>query len=766
MKKYFLILFFLLYVFSLNAQEISGSSEEKDIKINTNKKTASDQQNKSKTDTTANSSIDEKKDRNTKDNKYELAEKYYSSGDYTKSIECYEKSLKSMEESGDKQGESVSLTNMGIVYQNTYRYDDAIKYYEKSLAIKEELKDKPGITRMLFRIGNVYYLKRDLEKALDYFDKSLKIDEELKNGKDIAASQNNLGVIYYELKNYKKAMDYYEQAIKYLESGGNEKELAGTLNNLGNVNFDWNKLNDALGYYEKSLKLKEKINYQKGISTSLHNIANVYKVMKDFDKATEYYTKSNESATKNNDEEILAKNYLALSEIYASLKNCPKELECFRLLATTGQLLSYINTGRQISELQLKYDADASLKSEEISMLKEEVTRQKLYTENLAKEKETEIKLKNAEITQKNAEVKQQRTQKFAFIGGFVLMLVLSVVIFKSYRDKKKANILLAIQKHEIEDKNEELNQQNAEIAAQRDEIEIQKQLIEKRNEEVMDSIRYAKNIQAAILPPEDYVSKNLPEHFILFRPRDIVSGDFYWAKHIKTPPDDDNGVLIFCVADCTGHGVPGAFMSMLGTALLNEIISMSTVSDNEIPKANEMLNRLRELIIKSLHQTGKEGEQKDGMDIAFCILNLDTLELQYSGANNPLYIVRKQQYAVAVGSEMHELPPAAASCQLLEFKADKMPIGIYYNDETKPFTNHIIRLHEGDLLYIFSDGFTDQFGGPKGRKFLAKPFKETLLTIHDQPMAKQKSALNTIFENWMGSKDQIDDVTVLGMKI
>jgi len=731
----FLLLLLLsnLLINSAFTQEISGTSNEQEIKKKKNVK------KDLPADTTYKLT---EKDSAALYN--EIAEKNYTSGDFNNSIENYEKSYLLNIEKGDKQAGSASLTNIGIVYQNIFRYDDAIKYYEKSLRIKEELKDKPGVTRILFRLGNVYYLKQNLFKSLEYFKRTLEIDQELKNQKDVATSQNNMGVIYYDLKDYQKATEYYQKALTFLETTGNEKELSLTLNNIGNINFDINKLKKALQYYEKSLQIKEKLNYQKGMAISLHNIGNVYKLMKNNDKAIASYIKSNEYASKNNEEEVLVKNYIALSGIYSSLKNYQKALECYELISTTKQLIYNVKSGRQISEMQIKYETEVNIRSEEISMLKEELINQKIFTQNLAKEKETEVKLKNAEILRATAEVKQQKTQKIAFVAGFILVLILLIIAYISFRQKRTANILLTAQKEEILKKNEELTQQKEEITtqrdeieAQRDEIQLQKQLLEHKNRDVMDSIHYAKFIQQAILPPKEYISLNLPEHFILFKPRDIVSGDFYWTRVF-------NNNLIFCVADCTGHGVPGAFMSMLGIALLNEVTN--NFDKNSIT-ASEILNKLRSNLIKSLHQTGKFGETHDGMDIALCILDLSNSKLQFAGAHNPLYIIHK------------------SSNQLTEIKADRMPIGIYDENEI-PFTNNDLQLSKGDYIYIFSDGFADQFGGVDHKKFLYKNLKQIMTEIASFPVNEQKLKLDTCFENWKGESEQIDDVTVLGLRI
>ena len=256
---------------------------------------------------------------------------------------------------------------------------------------------------------------------------------------------------------------------------------------------------------------------------------------------------------------------------------------------------------------------------------------------------------------------------------------------------------------------------------------------IEAQKQEITSSIEYASRIQMAMLSENEHFRKSFSDYFIIFKPRDIVSGDFYWIG-------ENEKHIFFMVADCTGHGVPGAFMSTLGISSLDEIIT-----NNTSLKANTILNLLREKIKTSLHQTGKQGEANDGMDVAFCILHKNRKKLEFSGAYNPLFIFRGGVFR--------------------EYRADRMPIGIYYG-EKESFTNYEIDVQKGDTLYIFSDGFADQFGGPKGSKYMKFNLKKLLSEIYNKPMDTQRIILETEFEKWKGSFDQIDDVTILGIRI
>jgi serine phosphatase RsbU (regulator of sigma subunit) len=310
---------------------------------------------------------------------------------------------------------------------------------------------------------------------------------------------------------------------------------------------------------------------------------------------------------------------------------------------------------------------------------------------------------------------------------------------------------MLTEKNHEIMQQNEEIRQQKEEIEAQRDEIERQRDEIEEerrvaveqrdeiahQKKEITDSIHYARRIQQAVLPPPKFLNDLMKDsYFILNKPRDIVSGDYYWMA------ERDNKIII-AAADCTGHGVPGAFMSLLGVAFLKEIINKI-----ELMHANDILNHLRNYVITALHQPGVESQTRDGMDMALCLLDLDNNQLQFSGANNPLYLIRNGE--------------------LTEFKADKQPIGLY--EENKPFTNQMIELEKGDTFYIFSDGYADQFGGPKfnegGKKFKYSRFKELLLSFQNENMNRQQDILNQTILEWKGPLEQVDDILVIGVRI
>ncbi len=285
----------------------------------------------------------------------------------------------------------------------------------------------------------------------------------------------------------------------------------------------------------------------------------------------------------------------------------------------------------------------------------------------------------------------------------------------------------------EVIEQKEEIETQKEEIEAQLDMATLQRDTISVQKDQILDSIHYAERIQSAILPPEKNLSDHLKDHFLLYKPRDIVSGDFYWTA-------EKNNKLLVAVADCTGHGVPGAFLSMLGIASMNQIVHRS-----KSLKPHQILEQLRETLIKSLHQTGTRGEAQDGIEIALCVIDLKNNILEFAGANRPLYIVRD--------GEVDHIRP------------DRMPIGIY-EQEFVPFTNHSIDLVKGDSIYLFSDGYVDQLGGPLRKTFRVKKFRKLLVKIKDMDMDTQKQMLLQNLKEWQGDVEQIDDILVMGVRI
>jgi serine phosphatase RsbU (regulator of sigma subunit) len=377
---------------------------------------------------------------------------------------------------------------------------------------------------------------------------------------------------------------------------------------------------------------------------------------------------------------------------------------------------SEITVQRQTIEVQQR---EVQVQKDTLANQKEKIALQiSRIDDQLKKISEQEDKIKVQLAT-----LEKQKLIIYFVIFALILVSFLGYYIYRGYRIKKEANIRLEEKNRTISAQKDEIERQRDIAAAQRDQIAYQKK-------HITDSIMYAKRIQAALISSLELFSDRL-EHFVLYKPLAIVSGDFYWVSTVE------NKQIIIC-ADCTGHGVPGAFMSMFGVTTLNEI-----VNNRHVIMPDQIIENLRQAVIKSFNQSIDEDTVKDGMDIAVCTVDFESETLWFSGANNPLYLIRNRE--------------------LVHYRGDKMPVAIHYR--MQPFTLHKIDLVKGDKFYVFSDGYVDQFGGPNQKKFMSTQFKETLIKLDETPMLKQAERLNEIFEEWRGDSPQIDDVTLIGVK-
>ncbi len=611
-------------------------------------------------------------------------------------------------------------------------YNNAIFYYLKALRFAEKEKLTSNITSIYMNIANVYYLTGNTDDAIHYY--TICYNEYSKNGDNLFLGRvvNNLGNISFQKNNLPKAREYYLKSLN-LKIETNDKEgIAYSYNNLGLVSSGLKNHTEAVNYFMKALEIRKEIKDVKTIGITYSNIASEYFDIGDVNNAQKYANMAIKQSDIFRSEDCIIAAYLVLSKCYEKKGAFKKALEYYTKCQNLSDSIESQNKS-QVSEMKKQFEKENS--DNKLRLLK--------------KEKMFQIQALN----------KQKQISRLIAISLFLAVCVIIVVVFY-YIGKVKSNRILKKQKKEIEEKNSILNIQNVEIrnqheeiSAQRDEIEAQrdeiitqrdlvteqKQFIEQIHEELTDSIKYALRIQNAILPSEGYIKERLNcDFFILNKPKDIVSGDFYFVEKRKH-------MLLIAVADCTGHGVPGAFMSMLGISFLNEIIAKENIQS-----AAHVLDELRQYVIQSLQQKGVISEQKDGMDIIFISINVNTNELHFAGANNPLFLIH------------------AKTNELIEINGNKMPVAIYEN--MSPFTNHVISLQKGDTIYLTTDGYKDQFGGPNGKKFLTKNLKILLLENGIKSMNEQKEILNNTIENWKnnyGKKyEQTDDITVLGIKI
>jgi CheY-like chemotaxis protein len=542
---------------------------------------------------------------------------------------------------------------------------------------------------------------------------------------------NKIAYLYWENEQFDNAIKYFSESLELNLSHNNLNGVKSIYYNIGLIHSDKEDFQNSLVNFNKGLQIARQLNQKDGIYTGLMNKA---AVLKNLSRNQEAINNINEAliyAQESNNLKLIRTCYGMLAENYEILGDSENTMKYFELFATIDKHLKsqHIKDIEKKSSEQVQQAQNENIQTQktlsETSSQLEKTQKTLAEIEAIKKQQQLELEVKELAIRQQEVELKNKKIILWGISFVFFLIFIFSILVLRQFRAKKKAFRLL--------------KEQNEQINLQKTEIEIQRDLANQQKKDITDSIEYAKRIQSALLPPLNFIKRNLPEHFILFKPRDIVSGDFYWMMN-------KDGKIIIAAADCTGHGVPGAFMSMLGTAFLNEIVT-KIVENKHIYslQANEILNQLRNYIIDSLHQTGAENESKDGIDMSLCIIDSEKQKIQFAGAHNPLYIIRNNKLEV--------------------IKGDRMPVSIHKN-ANESFTNHEINLNANDLIYLFSDGYYDQIGGPQHRKFMSRKFQELLLEIHQNPMETQKEILNKTIEDWRGDYMQLDDILVIGIKL
>ncbi len=682
---------------------------------------------------------------------------YFMIGDFDKAYEASNKSKSTYESINDKNGVAACCVNLGIFNGRQGKITEAKKSYEDALAIYQEIGDNEGSAKIYLNLGNLYKVQGNYKRALDNYYKALEIFEKVDNKSRVAQIFQNIGIVLSEQKDYDKALENYNKALSIFAELGNIRGIAEVNNNIGNNYADSKEYNLAIDYYLKGLKLFKEINYTPRIAYTYYNLGDANNSIKKYKEAKKYFDKSLKLYESMNYPSGMALCYSGLGEYYfwqKDYKKASKYLEKAKKLSygadirTLTDAVEWLSKSyAQIGKYKNAYENHVLFKQYNDSMFNENnektITSLALQYEFAKQEEKRILKEKIEKEKQEEVQREKDKVNRFRLIGLFGLFigaLIIAVISVLSYRRKQKANILLKAQKEEIEHQKIELEQSNEEILAQRDEIENknvviteQRDIALKQKQEITDSIHYAQRIQEAVLPNRKMFVDYIADYFIFFKPKDIVSGDFYWMTRIEDK-------LIVTAADCTGHGVPGAFMSMLGLTFLNEIVNKDRVL---VP--SKILDRLREKIISSLHQ--EEGETKDGMDMSIAVIDTTKKEIQFAGAYNPMYMIKN-------GSE-----------EIIKVKADRMPIGIHLKMDND-FTNHVINYDSGDVVYLFSDGYVDQFGGERGRKLKSVKFQELLLNIKSKPMKEQKEILGKFLNKWRGELEQLDDIIVIGLKL
>jgi len=618
---------------------------------------------------------------------FELLNYYYLSDPDTAIVICKKAEIIS-EKLNYQYGKSESYAWLGYLNQGKGNIALSLEYSNKSLKNFQAIGDKKAIGTALGNIGFIYKEQGMLKEALDYYNRSIALYEEIRYQNGLASAFGNIGDIHEKQGKTKEALDYHNRSLRIGKEIGDKKGIASSLTRIGIIYYNQGKVKEALDYYNNSLSIQVQIGDKKGIAISLNKIGTIHNDKGELAEALEYGQKSLTISEEIGFPDNISQASSLLSEVYQKQGKGMEALEMYKLYIKMHDSIYNQEIQKTAAQQQARYEYK-----------KQKTIDDAAYDIILA--------------------VEQEEKEKQQILAGAISIGLGLVVIFLLFVFNRL--IITRKQKGVIE-------QQKAEVEQQKEVVELAHDELEEKNQEIMDSIVYAKRIQSAILPPLKLVKKYLQESFILYKPKDVVAGDFYWMEN-------KDGKILFAAADCTGHGVPGAMVSVVCNNGLNR-----SVREHGLTIPGEILDKTREIVVNEFEKS--EEDVKDGMDIALC--SIEGMKLQYAGAYNPLWVIRNGE--------------------VLETKANKQPIGQF--EKPEPYTTHSFNLEKGDSIYIFSDGYIDQFGGEKEKKFKAKAFRELLLSIQDKAMEDQKNSIDEAFEIWKGDLEQVDDVCVIGVRV
>ncbi len=583
-------------------------------------------------------------------------------------------------------GQAKCLRTKALIQIYSGEYEKAAGLYYEALKVWEQTKSPLKIAIGYGDLGMINYYLGHFDKAATYWQKSVDIYQVNNVKPELASNLGNLGLAYIELKNYYKAEIAIKRSIEVNEELDNHLTLANAYTNFCKLEYHKKNILKAIEYNDMAIQYYKKSNDINHLSNSYSNSAELARSIKKYDDALGYINKAFEFENQRENKNNLGSLYLNRAAIYYDIgktKEAYDDLQ--RHIAIKDSLVNSDNQ-KAITELEKKYELN---------------------------EKEKENQLLNEKL--KVHEVESSRQQITIFLIGIILLIVAIVafVLIRQNRQKNKINLELG-EKNKI--------------------IEVKNKLVEAQHKDITDSIKYAERIQHAILPPDKLVQTTLPNSFVFFKPKDILSGDFYWMEETA------NHIFI-AVADCTGHGVPGALISIINYNLLNKAVLEKNLNDPA-----EILNAVNGWLTQTLHQSFNEDTVKDGMDVTLLSINKNKKEILFAGAMNSIYVIS--------GNE------------LSEYNGNKFPVGAFIEDKPQNFTSQKINTKANDLIYLYTDGFADQFGGPHGKKFKYKLLKEVLVNISTLPVAQQKERIAESFLSWKGDYEQVDDVCLIGIKV
>jgi serine phosphatase RsbU (regulator of sigma subunit) len=582
------------------------------------------------------------------------------------------RNLLKAEKAGYPRGIAYAKLNIAIASFLQSGNDTALKYLEEALNWFMSNNDETGYARSILLKGNIFESFGDYDKTLSLWLEAYNVSKKTGDRESESESSSQLGLIYSRLCDFQKSLEYLNKGLKIREETGDENGAASSLNRIAMVLRQTNRFEKSLDYYFRSLEIRKRNKQFSAIPWTLLGIANTYEEIEMYPESLDYYDKG----CSGSDVRCTLQCLLGLGRVLSKQGEREKaESRLTESLRMAKNLKSLVLIADVYSALSNHYE----LSGEPLKAL--ESLKHCIKARESFQSSETRIRLSNIEVAH---------------------------AIEKSEQEKEIYRL------------------RHVELKQAYD-------IIEEKNRDITSSINYARRIQNAILPDLKEIRGLQNKCFVLFKPKDIVSGDFYWFSRRGSK-------LIITAGDCTGHGVPGALMSMLGISFLEEIVNRRGITDSDA-----ILDELRKEIKNALHQKGTSNEAKDGMDISLCVIDKTNNMIQYSGAYNNLYLIRNGK--------------------LIEYYADRMPIGIFDMPD-KSYSVHNIISEPGDMIYLFSDGYADQFGGPKNKKFMYSSLKELFIKIHKLPLRKQKQNLENRFNEWKGDSGQIDDVLIIGFRI
>ncbi len=605
---------------------------------------------------------------------YNALVSHFQSTDPTQVEEYGKKNLEFAKKIGYTRGEAMAAQSLGEFYNAKGAYGFALENFLVSSKIYEKLKDYKKASIVSNSIGNTYLGLKDNDKALEFYKLAFSLGEQGNSKLAKAYASAGISSVYSNQGKYGEAIDELRFSKMVFENANKDLQAAFIYSNMAELFNSMGNLDSATYYAKRALPIMEKYNSRYGKSLTYQILGNIDFSRDKLNSALNYYFMTLQIAEEDKAIDNQKEVCLQIFKLFEKKGNAEQALAYYKKFISLKDSIYNSDSRGKLFELQTKYDSET-------------------------KEKENRLLQQDKMIAKKSLQT--QRILFYFIAGILILVFVFSYISFKNLKKQKKMNIIL----------------------------QQQKELVEQSRKEILDSIMYAKRIQTTILAHKEFIDDHISKNFIFFKPKDIVSGDFYWATK-------RNNLFYLAVCDSTGHGVPGAFMSLLSISFLNEAIG-----EKNITKPNEVFNYVRQKLIENI---SKEG-QKDGFDGVLLCMNQDTKEITYAAANNRPVVV-------------------SAENKLMELASDRMPVG--YGERKEDFSLHSIQLQKNDTLYLFTDGYADQFGGPKGKKLMYKKLHEFLINIADQPFETQTDALNTNFDSWKGNLEQVDDVCVIGLRV